>query len=74
MYEAAGRQRKATNADISSGSPTRRIGARDTISFTNLFTSGVSCNMRIYISDYEINAVETTEMGNIYEICNKVLN
>jgi len=42
MYEAAGRQRKATIGDMSLGSPMRPAGDRDIKSSTFLFTSAVS--------------------------------
>jgi hypothetical protein len=40
IYEAAGRQRKAINPDMSLGSPTRQIGVRDSASFMTLSAPG----------------------------------
>jgi hypothetical protein len=54
MCEEAGRQRKATNADISLGSPIRPLGVWDTISLIALSTPASNFyKKRNYNSDYK---------------------
>ena len=62
MYDAAGRQRKATNADISLVSPMRPTNVWDTIPFIDSFPSEEFCKTII------MNIIRKWIMLNIHSI------